>query len=479
MTASAPRTAGRIFITYRREESAWPADRLFGLLEGRFGEGMVFRDVASIQPGDRFAEVINAAVARCDVLLALIGSRWSTATGKDGRQRLADPEDFVRLEIEGALRHDVRVIPVLIDGAQMPRRADLPPSLADLVKLQAFELALSHFDPDAEHLIRALEGFLAPQAPQPSATVRMPPSAEAGRKTARPWIRVRRWKLVSALLAVAAILAAVFIIISRPPSAPPQTAAETVAVQQASFSGGQAQSVSASCPAGTQMVGGGFSSDPYVAVYSSYPSGPSTWTIDGWNYGAPQSPVPIIAYATCVHADFSLGLMIASSAVTDVRSGTPANVIASCPASSTVLGGGPQSTYRGRPSQISSDVPIAFSSYPNLDRSSWTAGVAPGNLGASVRAYAICARSHVSAVNIVTGHLTVTGTESTTVQCETGQLLTQGGYYSDASDDRFKPVYSQPEGRPPVSWSFEARFAYLGSKIPPSATIYGICVRYS
>lgn len=256
MTTSAPRTGGRIFITYRREESAWPADRLFGLLEGRFGEGMVFRDVASIQPGDKFAEVINAAVARCDVLLALIGSRWSTATGKDGRQRLADPEDFVRLEIEGALRHDVRVIPVLIDGAQMPRRADLPPSLADLVKLQAFELALSHFDPDAEQLIRALEGFLAPQAPQSSATVRMPPSAEAGRKTARPRIRVRRWKLVSALLAVAAILAAVFII-SRAPTAPPHTEAETVAVQQASFSGGQAQSVSASCPAGTQMVGGG------------------------------------------------------------------------------------------------------------------------------------------------------------------------------------------------------------------------------
>jgi hypothetical protein len=230
-------------------------------------------------------------------------------------------------------------------------------------------------------------------------------------------------------------------------------------------------------PAGTQMVGGGFSSDPYVAVYSSYPSGPSTWTIVGGNYGG-KTPVPIIAYATCVQADFSLGLTIAFSAVTDVRSGTPANVIASCPASSTVLGGGPQSTYRGRPSR-SSDLPIAFSSYPNLDLSSWTAGVAPGNLGASVRAYAICARSHVYAADIVSGHLAVTGIDSTILQCKTGQLLTQGGYYSDASDDRFKPVYSQPEGPAPASCSFEARFAYLGSGIPPSATTYGICVRYS
>jgi hypothetical protein len=478
MTASVPRTAGRIFISYRREESAWPADRLFGLLEGRFGEGMVFRDVASIQPGDKFAEVISAAVARCDVLLALIGSGWSRATGRDGRRRLADPDDFVRLEIEGALRHDVRVIPVLIDGAQMPRRADLPASLADLAELQAFELALSHFGPDAEQLISALEGFLALQAPQPSATIRTPPGAETGRKTARSGIRIRRWKLVSALLTVAAILAAGFIIISRVLAPPALTAAETVAARQASFSGGQTLSVSASCPAGTQMVGGGFSSDGYAAVYSSYPSGPSTWTIDGYDYSSPTTPVPIIAYATCVQANFSLGLTIASSAIIDVHSGTPANVIALCPASSTVLGGGPRSTYRGRPSQFS-DVPIAFSSYPNLDLSSWAAGVAPGNLGASVRAYAICARSHVSAANIVSGPLTVTGTDSTSVQCETGQQLTQGGYYSNASDDRFKPVYSKPAGLAPALWNFEARFAYLGSKTPPSATIYGICVRYS
>lgn len=212
-------------------------------------------------------------------------------------------------------------------------------------------------------------------------------------------------------------------------------------------------------------------------MYSSYPSGPSTWTIDGYNYGVPApAQVQIIAYATCVRADFSLGLTIASSAVTDVRSGTPANVTASCPANSTVLGGGPQSTYGGHPSN---DVPITFSSYPDPNLNSWTAGVAPGKLGASVRAYAICARSHVSAAKIVSGYLIVTALDATSVQCETGRLLTQGGYYSNATDDRFKPVYSQPEGRPPASWSFEARFAYLGSKIPPSAAIYGICVRYS
>jgi len=230
------------------------------------------------------------------------------------------------------------------------------------------------------------------------------------------------------------------------------------------------------------MVGGGFASDAWAAVYSSYPSGPATWTVKGSNYSR-EKPVPIIAYATCVRADFSLGLTIASSAVTDVRSGTPAYVIASCPPGSTVLGGGPQSTYRSPPSHLGNTyylyLPVAFSSYPNLNRSSWTAGVAPGKLGASVRAYAICARSHVSAANIVSGYMTVTGIDSTSVQCDTGRLLTQGGYYSDASDDRFKPVYSQPEGPAAASWSFEARFAYLISNIPPSAVIYGICIRYS
>jgi hypothetical protein len=206
-------------------------------------------------------------------------------------------------------------------------------------------------------------------------------------------------------------------------------------------------------------------------------------SIKGSNYSG-GTPVPIIAYATCVHADFSLRLTIASSAVTGVRSGTPAYVVASCPAGSTVLGGGPQSTYRSRPPHLGDTsyflyLPVAFSSYPNLNRSSWTVGVAPGKLGASVRAYAICARSHVSAAKIVSGYLIVTALDSTSVQCETGRLLSQGGYYSDASDDRFKPVYSKPEGPAPASWSFEARFAYLGSKIPPSATIYGICVLYS
>ena len=75
-----------------------------------------------------------AAVGSCAVLLVVIGGWWLTATGEDGRRRLDDPGDFVRLEIEAALARHVRVIPVLVDGARMPRAADLPASLEGLAR---------------------------------------------------------------------------------------------------------------------------------------------------------------------------------------------------------------------------------------------------------------------------------------------------------------------------------------------------------
>ena len=137
MTASSPAAAGRIFISYRREETAYPAGWLCDRLIEHLGQGQVFKDVDSIQLGDDFVEVITAAVARCDVLLALIGDQWLTITGEDGRRRLENPDDFVRLEIEAALTRNVRVIPVLVDGARMPRAGELPPSLAKLVRRQA------------------------------------------------------------------------------------------------------------------------------------------------------------------------------------------------------------------------------------------------------------------------------------------------------------------------------------------------------
>jgi hypothetical protein len=160
MAESAGPSPGRIFISYRREETAYPAGWLFDRLADRFG-GQVFKDVDSIELGDDFVEVITRAVGSCDVLLALIGDQWHTITDEDGRRRLDDPEDFVRLEIEAALTRNVRVIPILVDGARMPRAAELPPSLVKLVRRQALELSPARFDFDTSRLLRVLDKTLA------------------------------------------------------------------------------------------------------------------------------------------------------------------------------------------------------------------------------------------------------------------------------------------------------------------------------
>src|SRR5689334_11537579 len=156
MMASTPAAGGRIFISYRREDTAYPAGWLYDLLASHFARSQLFKDPIE-DLGDDFVEVITTAVASCDVLLVLIGDRWLTVTGQDGRRRLDNPDDFVRLEIEAALARDVRVIPILVEGARMPRADELPASLSKLARRQALELSPSWFDVGTERLLRVLE----------------------------------------------------------------------------------------------------------------------------------------------------------------------------------------------------------------------------------------------------------------------------------------------------------------------------------
>ena len=116
-------------MSYRREETAYPANWLYGRLAEHFGDAKVFMDVDAIELGDDFVKVITDAVASCEVLLALIGGRWLTITDAENSRRIDDPNDFVRLEIEAALARKIRVIPILVDGAKMPRASDLPTSM--------------------------------------------------------------------------------------------------------------------------------------------------------------------------------------------------------------------------------------------------------------------------------------------------------------------------------------------------------------
>ncbi len=161
MAGPIPAATGRIFISYRREETAYPAGWLYDRLADRFGGDQVFKDVDSIQLGDDFVEVITRAVGSCDVLLALIGDEWLTITDEHGRRRLDNRDDFVRLEIEAALTRKVRVIPILVDGARMPRGDELPESLAKLVHRQALELSPARFDFDTSRLLKVLDWTLA------------------------------------------------------------------------------------------------------------------------------------------------------------------------------------------------------------------------------------------------------------------------------------------------------------------------------
>ena len=147
----------------------------------------MFKDVDSIEPGDDFADVITEAVSSCAVLLAVIGPRWLAAAGPDER-RLDDAGDFVRLEIEAALARGVRVIPVLVDGARMPRPDQLPASLAPLARRHAIALSHSRFSADLAGLLNVLDRELRPAPVQEPPLPRALPARErpAGKAPAVP-----------------------------------------------------------------------------------------------------------------------------------------------------------------------------------------------------------------------------------------------------------------------------------------------------
>jgi ankyrin repeat protein len=145
-----------IFISYRREDSIGHAGRLFDRLAERFGRDRVYRDIDAIEAGEDFVAAIRQQVDKSDVLLALIGPRWLTAKDAEGRSRLADENDLVRLEIATALNRNIRVVPVLLQGATMPGSRDLPTELARLAQRNAVEIRDTHFDQDLAQLLDTL-----------------------------------------------------------------------------------------------------------------------------------------------------------------------------------------------------------------------------------------------------------------------------------------------------------------------------------
>jgi hypothetical protein len=152
--------------------------------------------VDTIEPGVDFTEAIVVAVESCAVLLAVIGPQWLIAADEQGRRRLEDPDDIVRLEIEAALSRGVRVIPILVEDAAMPRRQDLPAPLGALARRNAFTIRHESFRYDAERLISAVEGALEAAAREGVA----PEGGQAGKGAqpasgSRPAAAQERWLL--------------------------------------------------------------------------------------------------------------------------------------------------------------------------------------------------------------------------------------------------------------------------------------------
>jgi hypothetical protein len=148
----------RIFISYRRQDSAAHAGRLNDRLCAAFGAERVFMDVDDIAPGQNFAAALRSNVDAAAVVLVMMGPAWLAAAGDDGRRRLDDEQDFVRFEIATALQRGKRVIPILVNGAAMPAAGSLPPDLQPLALCQALPLTDARFDRDTGDLIQALGG---------------------------------------------------------------------------------------------------------------------------------------------------------------------------------------------------------------------------------------------------------------------------------------------------------------------------------
>jgi TIR domain len=206
---TATTTAPMIFLSYRRDDSAGHVGRLYDALSAKFGSQRIFVDIDHISAGQDFKEVVDDAVARCAVLLVVMGKRWA-GSGRVGKRRIDNPGDFVRLEVAGGLaRQGLRVIPVLVGGATMPGPTELPDDIKDLARRNAFELSDTRWKEDVARLIAQLDQTIGPMSaparvavpisiPKLPTTIKLP----AGLPTALP--RWAKWAggAVAALLLV-------------------------------------------------------------------------------------------------------------------------------------------------------------------------------------------------------------------------------------------------------------------------------------
>lgn len=177
----------KIFISYRRDDSAVVAGRIFDRLQAHFGRSSVFMDVDSIPYGTDFRKHLTHAVSQCDVLLAIIGGDWLKVEA-DGGRRLDQPNDFVRIEIKAALDLGIRIVPILVGQTMMPLEEHLPQELQDLAYRHAAQV-----DPDKDfhlymdRIIKKLDQLLAQaRTAAPPVVATASPTNESAAPSAAP-----------------------------------------------------------------------------------------------------------------------------------------------------------------------------------------------------------------------------------------------------------------------------------------------------
>jgi hypothetical protein len=222
-----------IFISYRREDSSHFAGRLFDSIKEALPRAGVFMDVDSIGFGEDFADVLNERLKSCEAVLVIIGPKWLEPIGDNRKTRLDDQDDYIRLEIETALDRKIPLIPVLVDGAQMPGENQIPEKLRGLRRRQLVRIDHDNYTPVVRHLVSQLSRLvdagsrpLAEGAPPQSEvpTYRLvdagsrplaqgaPPQSEVPTRAA-PTAKRKKWAVV---IGVIALLLAFFMQVGEP-----------------------------------------------------------------------------------------------------------------------------------------------------------------------------------------------------------------------------------------------------------------------
>lgn len=174
--------ACKLFISYRRDDSAGHTGRVHDRLQREFGPDLLFMDVDSIPLGVNFSNVIGDEVAKCNTLLAVIGPGWLDARDEKGNRRLENPDDFVRIEIGTALKRGIRVIPILLEGTRVPKADQLPDDLKELALRNGLDVRHASFPEDMERLIRGLKG-----TPASAAASLVDPNRAPSHRHSRVW----------------------------------------------------------------------------------------------------------------------------------------------------------------------------------------------------------------------------------------------------------------------------------------------------